>query len=222
MHVERVTGRSPNNFLTPKRYQVLIFTPSHTFWLTSLKGTTILLTEVILDFNTLRGTKKRILTPKDTTGVPPPGVPNRRFIILRAVSLLLENPRERRQKNLSKMIRGGSRECSSPGARITPGVVPHARDPPRSIKNHRSLTLTLPDGAYALKGVTTLLLFSEGTKNVSWGAEREISRPDPSYKTTTPGFVGRESMMMYFFSVEFVKPYSFHFFCMCFASSMFS
>ena len=37
------------------------------FRLNTLKGTTIPLTEVILDFRTLRDTKPRILTPKSTT-----------------------------------------------------------------------------------------------------------------------------------------------------------
>ena len=43
---------------------LLTFISSYILWLNTLKGTTKPLTEVILDFSTLRGTTPRIVTPK--------------------------------------------------------------------------------------------------------------------------------------------------------------
>ena len=56
----------PEQFFTPKRYQTgwLTFASCHIFQLITLKSITMPLTEVYLDFSTLRGTKPQILTPK--------------------------------------------------------------------------------------------------------------------------------------------------------------
>ena len=59
----------------------MTFTSYHICRLNTLKGTTLPLTEVILDFSTLRGTKRQILTSKRYDdnlrhfyiGVPPRG-----------------------------------------------------------------------------------------------------------------------------------------------------
>ena len=55
---------SPSTVTFPSYPPWLSFTSSHIFRLSTLKGTTIPLTEVMLDFSTLRGTKPRTLTPK--------------------------------------------------------------------------------------------------------------------------------------------------------------
>ena len=75
-------------FFTPSRYQTswLTFTFSHVFWLSTLKGSTISLMEVILDLSTLRSTKLRILTPKRYDDHPVTfylGVPPKSFLGVR-------------------------------------------------------------------------------------------------------------------------------------------